>query len=82
MITIAPVRRRSFFPAGLNGRLLEILRQHPGVPFPCELLASMMGKTHFQIEIAIEEIEGPIESEEPGAFVHHWRITDEAIYIP
>lgn len=66
----------------LNDKLYYILKNQPGMPFPFSRLAEMLGKTEVQIEIALEEIEGPVASEVPGAFVHFWRSTGEAIYIP
>jgi AraC-like DNA-binding protein len=65
-----------------NRQILDILRQSPDVPFSIERLAEMLGKSHAQIEDALEDLEGPIPSEGPAAFVHYWRLTDEAIYLP
>ena len=82
MNVYSPARPRECYLDRLNGQLLDILRQNPDIPFSISQLAEMMGKTHFQIKNAIEELEGPIASEVPGAFVRFWRLTDEAVFIP
>ncbi|MHB1325535.1 MAG: hypothetical protein ACYDGS_10315 [Thermoleophilia bacterium] len=66
----------------LNDKLYYILKNQPGTLFALSRLAEMLGKNEFQIEMALEEIEGPAPSEVPGAFVHLWRSTGEAIYLP
>ncbi|MEK6536359.1 MAG: hypothetical protein AABZ63_02600 [Actinomycetota bacterium] len=73
---------RSFCWRKLKDNLFYILKHNPGMPFPFSQLAEMLGKNEFQIEMALEEIEGPVASEVPGAFVHLWRSTGEAIYLP
>lgn len=82
MITIALAGPQNIFLDGLNVKLLDILKQHPDTPFSISMLAEMLGTTTSQIETAIEELEGPIDSEIPGAFVHFWRFTREAIFTP
>lgn len=62
--------------------VLEILRQNPDIPFSIDRLAQMLGKSHKQIEDLVEDLEGPIASETPGAFVHYWRLTGQAVYLP
>lgn len=82
MIIAAPVRPAEATPQGLSGRLLGILREHPGLPFPFASLAEMLDRDELQIEMALEELEGPVASDTPGAFVHLWWSTHEAIFIP
>lgn len=73
---------RSVLYGDLNDKLFYILTRNPEVPFPFSQLAEMMGRSEFYIELALEELEGPVTSDVPGAFVYLWRSTGEAIYLP
>ena len=79
---VAQSRTLSYCWGELNDELYYILKQHPGVPYRVGRLARMLGRNELQIEAALEEIEGPVASTDPGAFIHIWRSTGEAIYLP
>lgn len=67
----------------LKGKVLKILQQQPGVPFSVIMLAEMLGMSPFQIDVALEELEGPVEAiDAPGAYLYVARSTNQAIYIP
>ncbi|MHB8792810.1 MAG: hypothetical protein ACYC6O_05675 [Thermoleophilia bacterium] len=78
----AQAERQICYWGELNDRLFYILKHNPGMPFQFSLLADMLGRDEFKIETALEEIEGPVASDSPGAFIHLWRSTGEAIYLP
>lgn len=67
----------------LPEKVLEILKQQPGFPFSVIMLAEMLGVSPFQIDVALEEIEGPIdEADAPGAYLYVARSSNQAIFIP
>jgi hypothetical protein len=82
MVTYVYTRFRECCQETENSRLPDVLRQNPDVPFSIEELAEMLGRTRHQIKNAVEDLEGPITSDVPGAFVHFWRLTGEAVYLP
>lgn len=73
----------NYFVNELHVRILNILKQQPGVPFSVITLAEMLGMTPLEIDNALEEIEGPVPgSEEPGAYLYVARNSNQAVYIP
>ena len=73
----------SYSSEELQEKVIDILKQQPGVPFSVLTLAEMLGMSPFQIDIALEAIEGPVDgSDQPGAYIYLARSSNQAIYIP
>lgn len=80
-VTLPPVREKSL--SRLMEDVLACLRRQPMVPLDLRVIAdSLAGATLTEVERAVSKIEGPAPCPWEGAYVHHCRINNQAVYIP
>ncbi|MFA5810280.1 MAG: hypothetical protein WC935_08110 [Thermoleophilia bacterium] len=81
--TFLPAESRSDFLDEVKRRVMEVIKQQPGVPFSIYLLAEMLGILPQFIEAAFIDCEGPEESPRmPRVFLHESQTSKQVIYLP
>jgi len=67
----------------LTEDVLSCLCRQPMVPLDLRVIAdSIAGVTVAQVERAVANLEGPIAQPGDGAYVHHCRLNNQAVFIP
>lgn len=64
-------------------RVLDVIKQQPGVPFSVYLLSELLGILPQYIEAAFVDFEAPERMQlKTGAYLHCSSISKQVIYIP